>query len=158
MRLCDVLYLIDQGCKSDDDHLSRHAATLKGPRTRGSTTAKGLEDFDGNLVLSMVKHPAVDDDCFVYTITLPGISGRIEAMPFGEVYKSQEIKVRDGEHGPELFVDAPNDGNGKPCETIYIILGKHEGETTVLTWHPGEPLAPFDNVITLHTAVKLHNG
>ena len=39
-----------------------------------------------------------------------------------------------------------------------VILGVESDEEIIFTWHPGEPLRPYNGKLFPDTAVKLHNG
>ncbi len=107
------------------------------------------------------KHVA--DGCTAYGFVSIAAGGKLGAIPLKDaVGWSADIKIRQGvgKHGPELYLDVPAKDAYMPETTHFtVILGDHEGQQVVFTWHPGDPLPPFDGVtLTKWTAVKVHNG
>jgi len=156
--ISNVVNLIYSNTRSQNEALAKHAKTLIGPRTRGSTTSNGLGYIPSYRKLNKINHPLVTDaDCYV--IHAPELNGRIEAVALEFAWKKNlVVNLREGAHGPELFVDQSQNGQSVPEDNIYIIVGKEGNEDADFTWHPGEPLLPLDKGINPNTAVKLHNG
>mgnify|MGYP006908400863 CR=1 FL=1 len=145
-----ILEKIEEMRNSGIEEIRKHAETLLGPRTR--LAFHDISEWD-----------VVQDGCEAYILYLNEVQQdvldpRVGAMPAKDVFPESIVSIREGAHGPELFVDeAP--GERAKTSVITIILGPSHGKQVVFTWHPGEPAEPFDGTtIKPHTAVKLHNG
>jgi hypothetical protein len=160
----DVIDLIDEMAAGNDEELAKHAKTLQGPRTRGSTTKHGLEAVPRSTPISpSVKQ--LPDDIEIYDFNAANLWGKLGAMPLSQALEfSNEtgtpILVRDGAHGIELYLDRPPEviADDPIEDRIYVICGLHEERPAVFTWHPGKPLDPVEKGLTAITAVKTHNG
>jgi len=159
--------------------LRGHAQSLLGPRTRGSTTTWGLEDVDKMrpaknwAISSMAFEVTMPEEvslpgCRYFCFTAPELIGKLGAKPLSVVLSgthANNVKVRNGAHGYELFIDRSREewegqGKSETCDN-YIVIGPDETGNfpeVVYTWHPGRPLAPASKGLTDSTAVKEHNG
>lgn len=161
MLLRTIRGMIYEMVRSKDKELSEHGSSLLGPRRRGSTTEGALECFDGELEFTEFFSDAVSKGCRCFVKYIAAARGRLKAITLRTALdEGMEVHTREGAHGPELFVDVPpEECKGLSCNSIYVILGDHEGEEVVYTWHPGPPLKTYDKwTLTADTAVKLHNG
>jgi hypothetical protein len=164
IMLRDVLALVAKMSKTEG--LAAHAATLQGPRTRGSTTDFGLEDLLGHeppLVLHRRDMPGVLPGVAAYRLDLPaGYVGRLGAAPEASLTADQRklVKVREGVHGEEKYLDvSPSAAHLPEVGFVTVLIGATPpgvalpdgGQVCVYTWHPGGPIPP-------EQAVKLHNG
>lgn len=161
----DALRLIMDNMQSSNPAIRQHAATLAGPRTRGSTTELGLEDLEHEqLNTRLIKEIRYDQPCDYYCAFLSELGGRVAAVPFEDAFAMYpgEIKVRNGEHGLELYIDQDihdaKEIDADDGELISFIVGIEDGEEVLFTWHPGHVLRPLSDGIGEDTAVKTHNG
>jgi hypothetical protein len=159
----DVLNLIYNNADDKSDaELQQHAATLLAPRTRGSTTQLGLTALDPRIPLSPCPEAAavhVAEGCVCFYVFAPQLEGRLGAIPLKDALaRGLPIKLRDGAHGPELYVDRLEEEAPEEEDAVYIILGEHHGKPAVFTWHPGPPLGTLQNGLDEFTAVKTHKG
>lgn len=155
----DIQDLIAANAASDNEKLAAHAKTLLGPRTHGSTTKLGINEFDPDRPLVQASSPVVRAGCELYQFH--GCSGdcTLGAIPL-ELAMRHELKitVEDGVHGKELVVSgkqAENVVGSHPVWIISVIVGEFEGERAVFTWHPGQPLGALEDGLSPSTAVKL---
>lgn len=150
MLICNML---DCG----DEEIVAHAKTLVGARKRGSTTICGIAGIPHKRRVFL--EYSVDGVDY-YVCHGPELEGTIGAIPLKEAWeKNLKPQLREGQHGPELFIDrAPEDCEVEKTDDIWIIVGEHHDRTVVFTWHPGMPLEPLSKGILPTTAVKLHNG
>ncbi len=147
------------------ENLRQHAETLLGPRQRGSTTSGGLDQLDPDTIGDEFQPPegVGIPGCRYLEFAAPGIDGRLGAVPLEEALAANlPVRVRNGKHGYELFVDRdPSEAAMPKTDTITVILGPHDtGDfpEVVWTWHPGKPLGTLRAPMSASTAVKLHNG
>jgi hypothetical protein len=169
--------LIHAMAGSADPALARHAATLLGPRTRGSTTERGLDAVAPEAPLTEITaelEPAVQSPgCRYFTFAADGLGARLGAISHWRavaMYGRTAIKRRQGEHGPELYVQP---AAGKPaleevracCRYCAVVLGPageypEFADGVIDTWHPGPPLAVLQEgqEPTDATGVKLQAG
>ena len=147
------------GC---DPEIVAHARSLMGPRTRGSTTEKGLSAIPDETELIEIFPPAAtaQPGSRYFTVPAPNIGGRLGAV---SLFKAEElglkVEERMGKHGPELFINRPvEEAEMLPCTFITVITGEHDGQEILFTWHPGGVLGTLAHGRTPQTAVKLHNG
>jgi len=150
--------------------LAGYAASLEGPRTRGSTTAHGLdyllykEEYQSGA--EFTPQAAAIPGCRYFKFMVPGdMRTELGAVPieFLQVMgRMEEICVRKGAHGYELFLDVPvAEAVLIPVDHITVILGPDETGALpeiVWTWHPGTPLGSAKPGIDSNTGVKVHNG
>ena len=158
----DIVQLIISNTQSENAELAKHAKTLLGPRTRGSTTEFGLEAMPASHRLDKARPGNTDcvaDGCVLYLIgDARRLNGQVKAVPLSQAFvRNLDVQIRDGEHGSELFVDA-DDCEGIPTNIISVIVGEFAGERAVFTWHPGPPMSPLSEGVKRTTAVKLHNN
>ena len=156
----DILDLLEANLASDKEELRKHAATLVGPRTRGSTTEHGLEKLPEDRKLSHAYSPHIAGGCDGYKVDGPELKGKVGAIPFGDAQDLGTIKVREGDHGLELFLTPStlvrsDFADSFDADEIYFIIGDFEGETALFTWHPGPPLGRLEDGINTVTRVKL---
>lgn len=169
-----VVNLIRRMSTCGSEAIEAQAATLIGPRTRGSTTEKGLDEV-ANVplveVTETLSHKVRRPRCRYFEAHVPDLGGRIGAVAYAKAMRSvygidpNAIVRRAGPHGHELVVDRPLQEIELPrTDTLYVILGprnEYPGfpEGIVYTWHPGEPLRPLTGTEnpSPHTAVKLYN-
>jgi hypothetical protein len=164
----DVVRLIVAMTASTDDKVSLHARTLLGPRTRGSTTDKGLDEVPAaplhevtDALLTTVRMPG----CRYFQGIVPNIGGCRGAVAYKEVDPTT-VKRREGTHGPELYIDCPAaDAQMDPTNVVTVVLGPvteypEFPNGIVYTWFPGDPLIPLrpGSEPTHDTAVNIHNG
>lgn len=164
-------YNISQLLKAmlDQEGLTDHAQTLVGPRTQGSISGKGLDSLQPFVRF----HQLEEGDCpegvmipgCIYLVLKGGgleVDGRIGAMLHGDLPPGTAVSEREGQHGPEKFVDVPPELDKlPPAYDLTVILGPAPKEAieagwpserlVIWTWHPGMPLDQ-------NKAVKLHNG
>lgn len=148
---------------------------LQGPRTRGSTTARGLETLHPTTPLVEFR-PAVGDvpEARYFFFEAAHLEGRLGAAPLGRLLSRdlELLRVRHGSHGLELFLDVdPNDADLQPAPEGVAIVGPL-GPTVPLGWWTwyvaaGEPSRVMGTIMaggyaTNHPvsslAVKLHRG
>ena len=155
--VADVVDLIAKNAASSNSELAAHAATLQGPRTRGSTTKIGLGDVDPGTKLRLV---SIKDGVRVFRGHCEELGGQLGACKLAvALEEGLPVKIRDGAHGPELYIDRPvEEASMDDVNSFSVIVGEFGGETAVFTWHPGNPMTPFKGVLQADTAVKLHNG
>lgn len=152
----DIVELIIENANSNNQELAKHARTLQGPRKRGSTTDAGLEDISQGFKLEDVTQDCIEalsPGCKCYRFFANELCGKIGASPLN-FYRDCDldmIRVRMGEHGPELYVPSEGCDEFYPENYTYVIVGEFAGEQAVFTWHPGKPLAPLSPL----TGVKL---
>jgi len=165
MTIRDMQTLIDRMAGSSNAELARHAGTLKGPRTRGSTSQKGLDSVPGDCEGQEFQPPngAGIPGCRYLRFYTPDIGGRLGAVPLSLALEREwAVRLRSGKHGYELFVDrCPSEAAMPETSTLTVILGPDETGTlpeVVWTWHPGEPLSSLKGPVSDSTAVKTHNG
>ena len=160
-----------------------YAEGLEGPRTRGSTTEKGLDVIPDSRTVELIEHEEVLEGCDCYILYAPELEGRLGAIRFDEalgegmLYGEGVVKIRQGDHGMELYIDVDRENAYDPrhgsmvdrparcsAKWIYVIIGWNdipdcnERQPVVYTWHPGEPQRPLGDGINEKTSVKLHNG
>ena len=148
--------------------LAGHAASLEGPRTRGSTTQKGLESLLDGGIGQLIGEEFIPEaggipGCRYISYPCPQSMGaRLGAVALATVTDIDSVKVRLGAHGYEMYLDVPRVEAEMPkATTVTIILGPDEtGALTeiVWTWHPGEPLGNAKPGIGPNSGVKVHNG
>jgi len=145
--------------------LAGHAATLVGPRTRGSTTAAGLDCLPPDtLGEEFTPEAGAIPGCryFAFGVTPDSeLDPRKGAVSLLEALELRlPVCVRQGAHGPELYVD--RELKDLPTtDTVTVILGPDETgsmEEVVWTWHPGPPLGSCSRGLNDFTGVKIHNG
>jgi len=155
----DLLDLLNDNLNSQSKELRAHAATLQGPRKRGSTTVRGLDVLprDRELVPAPDEwDDVISEGCAAYCFDAPELEGRLGAISLGDALAEHiPVSVRIGSHGVELFIDQPADTMPR-CSHVTVIIGQFKGEAAVFTWHPGRPRQPAK--LTYDTAVKTHNG
>lgn len=143
---------------------------LQGPRTRGSLTEIGLEDLDGDLPVTEFR-PEIGDVPVAryFRVEAPQLQGRLGAEPLGNLSPEQRerLRLRNGEHGLEFFLDIdPSNADLPPVAHATIILGPVDEDGTLgfWTWFPGDVMGTFEarDGVTDHpintVGVKLHNG
>jgi hypothetical protein len=164
--IADLHKLIDANRRSPSKKLAEHAATLVGPRDRGSTTSKGIYYIDPDTPMSNTSEdvPNRDPKCRYYVFAVPeDMDARLGAIPLRlALAMGHKVCLREGDHGYELYLDQPA-GKMPPVNFCTAIVGTWEGETALFTWHPGEPLRPLkdsNGAVTIcdETAVKTHSG
>jgi hypothetical protein len=160
--LKDIQDLITANLASSDERLSNHAFTLIAPRTHGSTTEKSIMDAPGDIPVYLLDDQSnVMDGAVAFGFNDSSIGGVEAAMPLSFVLENWPwaiIEERDGVHGRELFGKLPSHKSPicpRATSQFTVIIGEHEGEQAVFTWHPGLPLAPGTNRDNPNTAVKL---
>ena len=156
--LSDILELLTRNSLSENPDLRVHAATLLGCRTHGSTTEKSLFDIDnpGDVELSPYDSAAVQPGAKCYRATVYQFQNRMGAISYEYASRRNwEILERIGVHGhPELWsLDVGRHVRGS-CSNLYFIVGNHQGEQALFTWHPGQPLVPGVDRTNPLTAVK----
>lgn len=143
----DVLRMIKEMKKT----MPEYAETLMGPRTRGSTTLKGLDYLDPHRVCKLLE--IKENGTHIYTAHAPELDGMCGAGSLKEVIEKglvDQVRVRVGVHGPELYIsNASNQHHPNDDITIITVLDDH-GNRVVATWHPGPPFEPLDT----NTGVK----
>ena len=161
----DMLSLLASNLESTNQHLRIHAATLQGARTRGSKTKlpfytcihpdKNVNDIWERPLTEITDHPAIAPGCRLFRASIPEIEGRVECFPYRTVMDAGAVvKVRDGEHGPELYT-VDYKANSYFTDGIYFIVGSYGDEVALYTWHPGEPLARLSDGVNDLTGVKV---
>jgi len=144
--------------------LAGHAASLEGPRTRGSTTEFGLEILPPEMELEKFT-PVADaaPGCKYYRGHAPALRGKLGAMPIGNLVPDNlldTVRVRKGAHGYELFIDTPaSEAMNIGANDLTVILGPDETGSLpeiIWTWHPGGVMGRCQ--IRDGTAIKIHNG
>lgn len=141
----------------NSDNLADHAATLLGPRTRGSTSRWALRDLDPTTPLEKVTSDHVDEPLELYCATVPDeFGGVISAMRLEDVlYEGHEVKVKAGEHGYELRAVPSGRLKRMPTNEVYFVVGWSGGERALYTWHPGPPLGDIRHGVNDDTGVKI---
>lgn len=159
MNKAEILAAIEKTAKLNADY----AASLRGPRTRGSTTEKGLEDLPEDYRIDK-------DPLFGQRLAGPGteiwmggnaLGGQEGVMSLDQALRmGLNVKVRMGKHGPELYLDvAEADALMQDTDILTFIIatvGNPDGlePGALVTWYPGWPTPLLDP----HVAVKMHNG
>ena len=159
----DIVKLVDRMAQSGSEELRKHAATLVGARTRGSTTQIGLSDIRLDQTIELFVSDAVSQDCVCFSAAVTGLGGIVKATTLKDALEyGYDVELRNGDHGYELFIDQEDgEGFGIGTNIAYFIIGESEGQDALFTWHPGEPLEPLSGQwgpFRDTTAVKLHNG
>ena len=165
MTISDILSLIDRMSASGVKALAAHAETLRGPRSRGSVSEKGLEALpqDREGVEFQPSKGVGIPGCRYLEFAAPEIGGRLGACRLADALAGGlQVRVRSGKHGYELFVDRDPQGvEMLSADSLTVILGPDETGTfpeVVWTWHPGRPMASACAGVCDDLAVKLHNG
>jgi hypothetical protein len=139
------------------------------PRTRGSTTVRGLDALPGDreaLEFRPVKGAEFGAARY-FRVSAPELEGRLGAVRLADLPATVPYERRTAPHGhgDELFVNAPASAVNLPrTDTVTVIVGPAsdapDAPLVGWTWHPGEPLAPLapGAPTTGDTGVKLHNG
>jgi hypothetical protein len=150
----DIRRLLMKNLDSNIEDVSKHAETLDGPRTRGSTTKRGLGSLPNDRPAERVYPAAVNPELQCYKLWAPELCGRIGAISLREALDSgNSVKVRNGLHGNELYMTAV--GELPMTDNIYVIIGDFMGEQVIYTWHPGEPLGAYEDPLSDMTGVKI---
>ena len=90
-------------------------------------------------------HPAIMKGAVGYTAKIPGQTGmmKLDLLSNPENY---EVKLTDAKNTGFLsaVIEAKNklDRLVQLCMFTVIIIGEHEGEKVVFTFHPGDPVEP----------------
>lgn len=154
----DIVDLIHLNLNSKDPELAAHAATLRGPRTHGTTTRIGLEKVSPYIYVHLCDaHPAVEDGCDLYRFRfdMGAETGAIRLAV--TLAAGMTVEIVEGLHGKELQGPREHDlwkVRSPYLTEIYIIVGERKGERAVFTWHPDHPLKPFKGLLDPHVAVK----
>lgn len=159
---------------------------LKGPRTRGSTTERGLDALDPDTNVSeFTPQAGAVSVARYFRVEAPQLGGRLGAVSLKSLPADllPLLRARDTEnHGRELFLDRDEstaDLPGAPFLTVILgpipvrdddgepVTGDDGEPVTTLgwwTWFPGEPTGATpaegsqpDDPQNL-VSVKLHNG
>jgi hypothetical protein len=136
-----------------------HLNSLKGPRTRGSTTDKSLLellDTYGDKVLQPIEEsdkPLIGSGCSAFFINLSydeqsWMNSVLNCASLLNYDEGEEIIARKGPHGWELVLKEPCDVN-IPAYRIYFIWS--DDSHCLATWHPGKPIRnlPYDCAVKL---------
>lgn len=126
-----------------------HAATLTPARHRGSTTEKGLDKLPENYRAS----PADDQTnagpgTIIFEGRHGGLGGRNGVTTVDEAFtEGADIRVRQGEHGFELYSYYARPDIGAYCDTLtFIIAGENNPDGIkpggLITWFPGPAAKP----------------
>jgi hypothetical protein len=138
-----------------------YADTLRGPRTRGSTTGKGLEALPEDFV---ARECYYQDDAGKGVVILRGETDALEGQ-LGVVSLKQAltdgypVSVREGDHGLELFIDQDDVDLIRTNVLTFLVSNEDHDEVPagcLITWYPGESAPKLQ--LTGREAVKLHNG
>jgi hypothetical protein len=156
LKLFDIVNSIHNPADNTPAIVLTHLDTLKGPRTRGSTTAKGLDALTDRDLIPIDKEDRhlVGHDCHAFYIELSAseiemMQPKLGAIPLSCLDADSSVKIRYGVHGWELYSDDYDDNQFGTTDRIYIIW--HITEHCVATWHPGKPLKHLGK----DTAVKI---
>jgi len=154
----DILNLLRENLQSDNEDLANHAETLTGPRTRGSTTERQLSALPEDRAIVLVDHPDISPGCVCYRVEANELKPKLGAVPLSFALKrGLPVSMQQGEHGPELAAPS-SDLPLKLVSHISVIVGEFAGVPAIFTWHPGDPLAAFDenaSEFSANTGVKL---
>lgn len=149
--------------------LAAHAQTLQGPRTRGSTTERGLDALHGGepFFLEDVPQEIRRPGCRYFVAHAAELGSRVRVLPHAAcVERNLPVESREGPHGPELFAKVPEAlldnlgllGSGR----VGVVVGPPTEfpefpDGVVYTWHPGPFLLDLraGETPTPLTAVKL---
>lgn len=150
---------------------------LQGPRTRGSTTERGLDALDpATPVVEFTPTVGNVPVARYFYFDASALGGRLGAAPLGSLSADllPLLRVRHaGAHGPEMYLDRPLDAADLPPagEGVAILgpIGKDGAELGWWTWYVAAGpesrvmgAMTARNVATDHpiasVAVKLHNG
>lgn len=160
--LSDLLKL--QGFRSD----------LQGPRTRGSTTEKGLDALDPATPVTEFR-PSVGEVPVAryFYFAADALGGRLGAAPLGALAPDLLwlLRVRYVEnHGPEMYLERPLNVDHLPpaTEGVAIFGPSTDGDLCWWTWYAATPETRVMGTMTAQgkvtehplasVAVKLHNG
>jgi hypothetical protein len=136
--IMDALTIIANGLTSKD---RAHYAGLLGPRTRGSTSKKGIESLPLDTALTQFQPAQAVPRCSYYRFALPkNFEPRVRAVPLRDFKGEYAIVL--GAHGPELLATKHGPGSGSDHATM--IQGP-DGD--IWTWFPGDPLPSFSDRI-----------
>jgi hypothetical protein len=161
--------------------LAQHMSTLKGPRTRGSTTAGGLDALDPTTAVRRAEdQAAVSNGCVAYEIQLSAQQMGLmqptlacwsvsRCLDAGIAISRRESDHTDPDNplGLELFLDQDDSHNGQQRRTvdfITVLIGPDDidpsGAHIVHTWYPGGSYSRYVPALGIQddNAVKLHNG
>jgi len=151
--VADVCELIFANLNSENEVLAKHATTLLGPRTHGSTTKRSISYVPKNTPLVELVGDFGTAKCYQFeTDKLGAILGAKSLIAIQVLGYTRSIIIRDGIHGRELFLLGDTSNLCSPTTTITLIVGEYDNEPCVWTWHPGNPLKP------LPVGFKLVNG
>jgi len=158
----DILSAINTTSLADEGY----AQSLRGPRTRGSVTAKGLADLPDNYIAeALADQSAAGKATRIYQGPDGGLGGKLGMMTLAAALdQGKEVKVRLGKHGPELYLnrtlgDEKEAGDWMAPSSVLTFIVATEGYPDVaagglITWYPGPVTPNLDPGV----AVKLHNG
>jgi hypothetical protein len=155
MKKKEILNGIELTAKLDGGY----ADSLRGPRTRGSTTTEGLTSLPEDYEAQRAVDQRLAGPGTVIFQGPNGLGGRQRAVTLSAALAAgEQVCVRKGFHGPELYVDR-SIGEGQVAEHLtFIVAGESNpdglGLGALVTWYPGEPTAPIDP----ECGVKLHHG
>lgn len=160
MKIKEVISIIDKMLKSGIDELFEHAKTLVGPRRRGSLSDTGLESFDPELELQLVETQSNGVRVYQTEHDNKEFNGRIGVMSLKDALRHNQVGVRLGPHGPEMYIIL-NECWSTPktfdTELLTVIVGPDKDlsphEDVIHTWFPGPAYERAS--IPLGAAVKL---
>jgi len=157
-----ILNLIQQMQSCGNKDTASYAVTLLGPRKRGSTTEYGLDKIKPDREVYPIEGDKAE--CVYLGMEAPELKGTLGAITVEECLEQGKlVKIRNGAHGPELYLDVPPErADHPPAPHVTFILGpskETECGWSLWTWHPGDPMPAFDGTtIQWNHAVKTHNG
>jgi hypothetical protein len=177
----DILDIFAYMSKNPNSALAKHMSTLEGARTRGSTTAVGLDALDPTTAVRRAEDQGnVSNGCVAYEIPLS--AQQIGLMrPTQAAWSAWQcleaglaISRRESDHtdptnprGLELFIDrckaAIPTEQAADVDFITVLVGPDiatdpTGAELVHTWYPGSTFARYMPELGIMdaNAVKLH--
>jgi len=148
MKLSEIVDHIHNPSSKVAVELHSHLETLKGPRTRGSTTDKSLAELlevCGDRELQLIEESdrhLIGSGCSAFYIELSfdeqaWMGSVLNCASLLNYDDEEEIIARKGPHGWELVLKTPCDVN-IPAYRIYFIWS--DDSHCLATWHPGKPI------------------
>ena len=150
-------------------HLDGFVRTDRGSYVEGLDTLGRTLAFLRDMAPSFVEvsHAEVNAECpgaareparYFRAEMLEGFTGMESVVLIGDLVAAgrlDEVRVRDGAHGPEFYIPGEPKGLGeKPTDNVWIILGPSEAGEVVWTWYPGRMTA---GTALCNHAVKLNS-
>jgi hypothetical protein len=111
-------------------------------------------------------HPAIMKGCKAYKTNIPGKTGmqKLDLLSDPEDYEVKLIDAKNtGFLSAVIGINAHIVKQASPTNFTVIIIGEHQGEKVVFTFHPGNPVEPSsitgeERTVTVQEAIDLGFG